>query len=68
MITDAKIRLELLKTHSPDTYIRYSTHRKHEIHSRLDDLRLRYKNAQPEEKTRIKDEADELKEELKLYE
>jgi len=67
-LTDAETRLRLLKKHSPDTYIRYTTHRKHEIHSRLDILRGRYKDAPPEEKIRITDEANELKEELTLYE
>lgn len=67
-MTDIRTRLKLLKKNSPDTYQIYTTHRKHEIHSRLDTLRLRYPDAQPEEKTRITDEANELKEELTLYE
>lgn len=68
MTTNAQRRLELLKKNSPDTYQIYTTHRKHEIHSRLDTLRLRYKDTTEEEQKRIKDEADELKEELTLYE
>lgn len=67
LIIDAKTRLQLLKDHSPDTYKRYVAHRTHEINSRLDDLRLKYTHATDDEKIRITDEANELKEELVLY-
>lgn len=66
-MTTQKRRLDLLRLNAPLLYPSYVAKRKNYIDTRLEELRIKYKNETEEGKKRVLNEVEKLKEEQAIY-
>lgn len=65
---DRKKKLQLLKKNAPKVFQDVAMHNRSKLNGQLSELRSEYKNAKtPEEKSKITARAEQLKQEIALY-